>query len=446
MESRVAAPDLRHAILPLSGSVRDHDALLEAIGDTAVVLIGEATHGTHEFYETRAEITKRLIAEKDFTAVCVEGDWPDAYRVNRYVRGANDDLEAVDSLEGFKRFPTWMWRNADVLNFVGWLREYNDACPAGGRRKAGFYGLDLYSLYASIEAVLGYLERVDPRTAALARRYYECLEPFSAHPERYGMATFSGLHPSCRNDVIDALLAIQRNAAQYARLDGQVAEDQFFYAEQNARIVANAERYYRAMFDDSISTWNLRDAHMIDTLERLTVHLARHQGPTKAVVWAHNSHVGSAGATSMALRRETNIGELARDRYGERCVSVGFTTFSGRVTAASDWHAPEEHKRVVPARTDSYEYVFHTLGVPNFALPLREYRPELRGLPPQARERAIGVVYRPETELQSHYFHARLIDQFDAVYHFDETTAVQPLERSALWHEGELPETYPTGE
>jgi erythromycin esterase-like protein len=445
VESRVAA-SLSDAAIALTGDPRDHDVLFDMIGDAPIVLIGEATHGTHEFYHMRAELTKRLIAEKAFSAVCIEGDWPDAYRVNRYVRGANDDAEAVDALAGFRRFPTWMWRNADVLDFVGWLREYNDFCPTSSRPKVGFYGLDLYSMYASIDAVLEYLDRIDPGAAASARRRYECLEVYAEEPERYGVAAAYGLEPQCREQVLTALLDIQRMAATYARLDGRVAEDQYFYAEQNARIVANAERYYRAMIDYSASTWNLRDEHMTDTLERLLHHLARERGRAKAVVWAHNSHVGTADATSMGLRGETNIGALSRHRYGEDCVAIGFSTYAGSVTAASDWHAPEEHKRVLPARSDSYEYIFHSLGIARFWVPLRPHRPYLRGLPVEARERAIGVIYRPDTELQSHYFHARLIDQFDAIYHFDVTRAVIPLERSGLWREGEPPETYPTGE
>jgi erythromycin esterase-like protein len=446
MESRVTAVNLRDALIALTGSPHDNDRLFEMIAEAPVVLIGEATHGTHEFYRTRCELTKRLIAEKGFNAICIEGDWPDAYRVNRYVRGADDDVEAVDSLSGFRRFPTWMWRNADVLDFIGWLREYNDFCNTSVRPKVGFYGLDLYSMYASIEEVLRYLDRVDPAAAARARLQYACLGDFSEHPERYGFAVGAGMHPSCRDDVLAALLEIQRKASQYARLDGRVAEDQYFYAEQNARIVANAERYYSAMIDASISTWNMRDLHMIDTLDRLMQHLSRHQTATKAVVWAHNSHVGNADATGMSLRQETNLGALAHLRYGRNCFAIGFTTYAGSVTAASDWHAPEEHKRVVPARYDSYEHLFHRLGVPRFWVPLRTYRPHLDGLPLQARERAIGVVYRPDTELQSHYFNANLIQQFDAVYHFDVTRAVQPLERSALWTEGEPPEAYPSGE
>ena len=435
--------DLRQAIRPLHGSIHDIDPLLALVGDAPFVFLGEATHGTHDFYRMRAEITKRLVAEKGFSAVCIEGDWPDAYRVNRYVRGADDDAEAVESLGGFRRFPTWMWRNAEVLDFASWLREFNDRCGELPRPKVGFYGLDLYSMYASIDAVIGYLEKIDPEAAAAARRRYACLERFEERPEEYGFA--SRLHPSCREDVIEQLRDIQRHASSYARLDGRVAADQYFYAEQNARVVAQAENYYRAMLDESISTWNLRDGHMIDTLDRLVHHLSQHQGVTKAVVWAHNSHVGNAQATAMSRRGETNIGALARARFGEDSVLVGFTTHSGTVTAASNWHAAEERKRVRPAHPDSYEHLFHATHVPQFYLPLRQYRPILEGLPQGALERAIGVIYRPETELQSHYFAARLIDQFDAIYHYDESRAVEPLERSAIWERGEVPETYPEG-
>lgn len=434
----------RGVITRLEETDRRYDGLLDLIGDAPFVLLGEATHGTHEFYRTRAEITKRLISEKGFTAVCIEGDWPDAYRVNRFVRGTDDDAEAVESLAGFKRFPTWMWRNAEVLDFVSWLREHNDRVPSG-ERKAGFYGLDLYSLYASIDAVVTYLERVDPEAARRAKERYACLERFEERTDAYAYAVFVGLHPSCRKEVLDQLLEIQRRAATYAKLDGRVAEDEYFYAEQNARIVANAEEYYGTMLDREVSSWNLRDEHMVDTLVRLTQHLGRAAGRVKAVVWAHNSHVGDAGRTTMKDRGETNIGELMRKRFGSDAILVGFTTYTGTVTAASDWYAPEERKRVRPARDDSYEGLFHRFESPEFYLPLRPHRPQLRGLPPGMLERAIGVVYRPDTELVSHYFGANLLYQFDAVFHFDTTRAVEPLEHTALWETGEVPETYPTG-
>ncbi len=444
MVHSVVGKPLSEKLVPLQSAPQDFDPLLGLIGDAQYVLLGEATHGTHEFYRTRAEITKRLIVERGFTAVCIEGDWPDAYRVNRFVHATGEDSEAAEALGGFKRFPTWMWRNAEVLDFVSWLREHNDRVPVGDR-KGGFYGLDLYSMYASIDAVVRYLERIDPQAADRARQRYACLERFEEQPEAYGYALYAGLHPSCRSEVLSELLEIQRRASQYAKLDGRIAEDEYFYAEQNARVVADAEEYYGAMLDEGVSSWNIRDMHMVETLVRLTQHLSRHIGRAKAVVWAHNSHVGDANMTSMGARHETNIGALMRQRFGEDPILVGFTTYTGTVTAASDWHAPEERKYVRPARPDSYEALFHEYEVPRFYLPLRPSRPHSDGFPEDRRERAIGVVYRPETELLSHYFRANLILQFDAVFHFDTSRAVEPLERTELWITGEVPETYPTG-
>ena len=444
--ARSVVTRFRDTLVPLTGSAADTAALFASIAEARAISIGEASHGTHEFYRERSEMTKKLIAEHGVTAVCIEGDWPDAYRVNRFVRGATDDEEAVLALGGFLRFPTWMWRNAEVLDFVSWLREYNDSARRTGRDPVGFYGLDLYSMYASIEAVLQYLGNVDPPAQARARDRYACLDPYAERPEEYGVAVAHGLSASCRNDVLVQLREIQQQAARYARHDGIAAEDEYFYAEQNARIVAGAERYYRAMLDDTISTWNLRDIHMVDTLDRLMAHLARHGRKQKAVLWAHNSHIGDARATSMVLRHETNVGALLRDRFGREAASIGMLTYGGTVTAAADWHAPAERKIVRPARTDSYEYFFHEQKVPRFWVPLRAHRPRLEGLPEWARERAIGVVYRPETELQSHYFTANLLGQFDAVLHFDRTRAVEPLERGALWVAGEPPETFPSGE
>jgi erythromycin esterase-like protein len=262
---------IREAAHPLTGSLQDYDPLMLLVGDARLVLLGEASHGTHEFYRERAQITKRLIAEKGFTAVAVEADWPDAYRVNRYVRGEGNDAEAVDALAGFKRFPAWMWRNADVLDFAGWLRAHNEGLPPAGR-KVGFYGLDLYSLHASIEAVLGYLDKVDPEGASRARYRYGCFEHFGEDPQQYGYQTGFGLTPSCQREVVNQLVELQRRAAEYARRDGRVAEDDFFYAEQNARLVKNAEEYYRTMFRGRASSWNLRDRHMAETLHALLAH------------------------------------------------------------------------------------------------------------------------------------------------------------------------------
>ncbi|HEV8552330.1 MAG TPA: erythromycin esterase family protein [Casimicrobiaceae bacterium] len=433
---------LREAAHGLAGTVADYDPLLKLIGDARFVLLGEASHGTHDFYDQRAQITKRLIEEKGFTAVAVEADWPDAYRVNRYVRGASNDSDSEEALSGFRRFPTWMWRNADVLDFVGWLRERNDAFSPGAT-KAGFYGLDLYSLHASIEAVLNYLYKVDPDAARRARYRYSCFDHFGEDTQAYGYAANFGLAESCEEEALGQLIELQQRAAAYASRDGRVADDEFFFAEQNARLVKNAEEYYRSMFRGRVESWNRRDAHMAETLEALAAHLESRGGVAKIVVWEHNSHLGDARATEIGEAGEFNVGQLVRERYAGESVLVGFTTHHGTVTAASNWDAPAERKRVRPGLPGSYEALFHEVAIPRFMLDLRNGDPA-ESLREPRLERAIGVIYRPETERQSHYFHARLADQFDAVLHFDETRAVEPLERVAA-PSGEVAETFPTG-
>ncbi len=427
---------------PLSGATTDYDPLLRLVGDAHVVLLGEATHGTHEFYRERAQITKRLIQELGFNAVAVEGDWPDAYRVNRFVRGESGDPSAEAALGDFKRFPQWMWRNADVLDFVGWLRESNDALTANAQ-KVGFYGLDLYSLHASIEAVVRYLDRVDPEAAARARRRYACFDHFGG-TEGYAFATGVGMSASCEREVVEQLVDLRRNAASYASRNGSIPRDEAFYASENARLVRNAEAYYRAMFEGPATTWNLRDSHMAETLRSLQGHLSAAGRVAKIVVWAHNSHVGDARATEMGQSGEWNIGQLARASYGDDAILIGFTTYDGTVTAASNWDAPAERKNVRPALPASYESLFYEIDCPRFFLTLRD-KAAIAALDEPRLERAIGVIYLPESERRSHYFHARLAHQFDAVIHFDRTRAVEPLEKSAAWITGEIPETYPTG-
>ena len=436
---------VREAVHPLTGATSDYDPLMQLIGDARFVLLGEATHGTHEFYWARAEITKRLITEKGFVAVAVEADWPDAYRVNRYVRGINDDATARDALAGFKRFPIWMWRNTDVLDFIEWLRTHNTSLPPD-TRKTGFYGLDLYSLHASIEAVISYLEKVDPEAAKRARYRYSCFEHFGEDTQAYGYAAGFNLSKSCEDEVVAQLIELQQHTSDYAKRDGRVAEDEFFYAEQNARLAKDAEEYYRTMFSGRVSSWNLRDRHMAETLEALVAHLGREGGDTKVVVWAHNSHVGDARATSMGSEGELNVGQLVRERHGSEAVLVGYSTYTGTVTAASDWGAPMERKRVRPALPGSYEALSHQTGLSNFLLPLRNVGKAAKALRGPRLERAIGVIYLPQTERTSHYFHARLPEQFDAVLHFDETRAVEPLDRTTQWEAGEteVPETYPS--
>jgi len=433
---------VREAAQPLTGPVRDYDPLMDLIGDARFALLGEASHGTHEFYRERAQITKRLITEKGFTAVAVEADWPDAYRVNRFARGVSDDADAIQALADFRRFPTWMWRNTDVVEFVEWLRAHNGARPPSASG-VGFYGLDLYSLRASMEAVLRYLEKVDPDAAKRARARYACFDHVGGDTQAYGYLAVSGLARSCEDEVVSQLVELQGRAADYVRRDGRLAEDELFYAEQNARLVKDAEAYYRAVFLAEVPSWNLRDRHMVETLDALVAHLERRDDRAKIVVWAHNSHLGEARATEMRQRGELNVGQLVRERYGRDAVLVGFTTHHGTVTAASDWGGPAERKRVRPALPGSYEAMFHATEVARFLLACRDDDKVSEGLRDPGLERAIGVIYRPDTERGSHYFYARLPDQFDAVLHFDETRAVEPLERTAEWDAGELPETFP---
>lgn len=443
------AVDVRLAAQPLTGLAADYDRLLAMVGEARFVLIGEATHGTHQFYRERAHITQRLIEEKGFAALAVEADWPDAYRVNRFVRGIGGDTFAHEALADFKRFPTWMWRNTVVAEFVDWLREHNDSLPKDGAR-AGFYGLDLYSLRSSMNAVLRFLDEADPQAAKHARERYACFDRFGPDDQVYGFLTASGATPSCKEQVIELVLELQKNAAAYVGRTPRIDEDEVFYAEQNARLVKNAEQYYRTMFMRGESSWNVRERHMMETLQALAGHLERRSLPPKIVVWAHNSHLGDARATERGWRRgEINLGQLVRQAYGREALLAGFTTSHGTVTAASDWNEPAQRKTVSQALAGSYESLFHDTKLERFLLDLRTGNDATRGLRTSRLERAIGVVYRPRTERVSHYFRAELPAQFDVVLHFDETRAVEPLERTAGWEKGEakgdLPETYPSG-
>jgi erythromycin esterase-like protein len=432
--------DLRAFAHVLDGTLADHDALLDAVGSATFVLLGEASHGTHDFYHERAQITKRLVTEKGFSAIAVEADWPDAYRVNRYVRCEGDDRDANAALSGFERFPTWMWRNTVVLDFVEWLREANSARTPENR--TGFFGLDLYSLFNSMEAVVKYLDQVDPEAATRARYRYSCFEHFGEDSQAYGYAASFDLSRSCEDEAVNQLVDMQRRAMEYLK---QTRGDDSFDAEQNARLVKNAEEYYRSMFRGRQSSWNLRDTHMAGTIDALVSYLARRGREPKVVVWAHNSHLGDARATEMGARGELNVGQLVRQRYGAEAFLVGFTTYTGTVTAATDWDDPGERKRVRPALPESYELGFHETGIPRFFVDLRGAALNTPIMSKPRLERAIGVIYRPETERVSHYFRADMPRQFDAVYHFDETKAVEPLELPERWHDGEPPETYPTG-
>lgn len=438
-----AVKAINAAAQPLAGNERDYDGLLDLIGDARFVLLGEATHGTHEFYAERARITQRLIRDKDFGAVAVEADWPDAYRVNCYVRSQGRDATAAQALAGFKRFPSWMWRNTDVADFTGWLRGHNAALPAPVR--VGFYGLDLYSLFTSIEEVLRYLDRVDPAAARDARARYACFDHFDEDSQAYAYATGFALSESCEKGAVTQLSQLQNSAAQYMASGVSDPDDAFFYAQQNARLVMNAEKYYRTMFRGRVASWNLRDSHMADTLDALALHLSRGRGaPVKIVVWAHNSHLGDARATESRQLGEWNLGQLSRENYpGETCL-VGFSTYEGTVTAASRWDGKAERKDVLPALPDSYEALLHQAQAANFVLPLTAGSAAARALAERRLERAIGVLYIPATERESHYFFASLSRQFDALVHIDRGTAVVPLEADSA-PGAEVPETYPSG-
>jgi erythromycin esterase-like protein len=437
---------IREAAVRLKGDLRDYDRLLDEVGDARYVLIGDGTHGTDEFYRERALITRRLVAERGFTAVAVEADWPDAYRANRYARGLTSDQSAEEALGDFQRFPTWMWRNEPVVEFLHWLREYNDTHHEPWSA-VGFYGLDLYSLHASTAEVVNYLQARDPEAAARARARYACFERANGgDAQLYGYLAAGSPDLSCEKEVVEQLVELLEARGEYAAEDAALAEDEFFFAEQNARLARNAEAYYRTMYRGGVSSWNLRDQHMAQTLEALDAHLSqRLDSEARIVVWAHNSHLGDARATSMGRAGEWNLGQLVREAHPHESFLVGFTTYDGEVTAANDWDGPPERRRVRPALPDSYEALFHRAGVERFYLSLRDPGEALGGLSEERLERMIGVLYRPRTERQSHYFHCGLLRQFDAVVHLDRTSALRPLEVDALWTRGEAPETYPFG-
>jgi len=413
----------------------DHDAFgaaFDRFGDATVVLLGEATHGTSEFYRARAAITRRLIERHGFTIVAVEADWPDAARIDDYCRHQAPRPRLGDP---FVRFPTWMWRNTEVLAFADWLRGHNAALPESER--ASFHGLDIYSLSESIHAVLAYLDRTDPQAAEDARRRYSCLTPWQDEPAEYGRAVLQGRMAGCEAGAVAQLRALLEDRLELLDHDGEA----WFDAAQNARIVRAAEHYYRAMYLSSAESWNLRDRHMFQTLQALMTHRGH---DAKAVVWAHNSHVGNAAATAMGWRGEFNIGELVRMAHGDEAALIGFGTDTGTVAAADDWGGEMRVMQVRPARPDSHEHAFRRTGI---ARSLTEWRSPgredlARALSVPLLERAIGVVYRPQTELLSHYFDAVLSEQFDAWVWFEQTRAVTPIGRE---RPSGSPETWPFG-
>jgi len=429
------------AARPVEGA-HGYDALVERAANAQIVLVGEASHGTEEFYAVRAEITRQLVEDKGFRLVLLEADWPDVLRAHRWARGETTERDVGTALGDFKRFPPWMWRNTAMTSFITWLRDWNLAHP---QEKCGLFGMDLYSMHASMALVLDYLETVDPYAAKRARQRYACFDDYGESPQRYAMAATIGRGESCEAEVVAQMAELRRRYGSLVTAHDPRSEEEYFYAEQNARLVKNAEAYYRSMFRGRDNSWNLRDAHMTETLVALLGHYGKNGATPKAVVWAHNSHLGDARATDMARRGEWNVGQLARELFGDRVYSIGFSTFAGHVTAARDWGDPAERRRVRPALHGSCEDLMHSTGIPAFWLDLREASEATKVLDSPRLQRAIGVIYRPETERQSHYFHASVSAQFDAMVHLDITHALEPLERTSDWDEAELPETFPEG-
>lgn len=432
--------------LPLSGTDRDFDAIIEAARGKSLVLIGESTHGTSEFYRARERLTRRLISELGFAGVAVEADWPDAFAINRHVWNLQPDQPEQQVLAAFERFPAWLWANREVLEFVRWLARFNrtPARADAGLRPVGFYGLDLYSLRSSIRAVITYLERVDPPAAVRARERYSCMDHFLQDPQLYGQKADSGFSRSCEQALAEQLQDMQTRALQRLEGLGLLADEHRFHVEQNARLVRNAGEYYRAMFRGRPGSWNLRENHMFETLQALRDHLSHQLGePAALVVWAHNSHVGNAEATGMVERREASLGQMARQVYGDKALLVGFSTASGEVTAAAHWDGPAETMALNPPLPGSHEALFQQVPQEAFLLDLRNGTLAAQLGEPRV-QRSVGVVYRPESERESHYLSSRLPQQFDFLLHFQRTHGIEPLiERTPA--SGELGATWPSG-
>lgn len=417
---------LNKEAIPLFDEKHKFSKLIEEIGDARFVLLGEATHGTEEFYLARIEITKRLIEEKGFMAVAIEGDWPDVYSVHRYLQGVGDIHAESESLSQFTRFPTWMWRNTTIPPFLRWLREFNDNLPAV--KKIGFYGLDLYSLYTSIDAVIYYLSKIDPQAALQAKQRYACFDHIRGEPQEYGMLISMGLKKSCVKEVIEQIVDLSNNVFKYLGNDGFDAQEEYFYAAQNARLIKNAEKYYRSMFEGHVTSWNNRDTHMFETITQIASHLeSRFNKAAKLIIWAHNSHLGDARATEMGAQGEINVGQLIRERYPRESYGVGFSTYQGTVMAASSWGTPGECKPLLPGLSGSYEELFHDMTHDNFHLILRGNEQLSHYLHLERLQRAVGVVYLPQTQRLSHYYYTNLPKQFDSIIHFDNTHGVKPL-------------------
>jgi erythromycin esterase-like protein len=417
-DTAIGLADLTAAARPLGhGGL---DPLVGKAGGADFVLIGEASHGTRDFYELRADITRRLIREHGFTVIALEADWPDTLRLHEYSIGSPGDANALEALEGFRRFPRWMWRNETMLRFLDWLREWNRPLA---ERQVGIFGMDLYSLHASIREVLAFLDKKDAAAAARARKRYACFDHFGGDPQEYGYRTARRGEEGCEDEVVSQLIEMRRRMAE--------GDDNDFFALQNAKVVADAEQYYRAMFRGRDDSWNLRDAHMEDTVRALARHYQAGGRDAKVIVWAHNSHLGDARATEMGRRGEWNLGQLLKQRPGSKVFNIGFSTYTGTVTAAHDWDGEPEAMEVLPGLPGSYEHLFHRVGKDGFWIDLDEASAGVEFLQQPRLQRAIGVIYRPETERISHYFHSKLPAQFDALVHIDRTTAIRPLDDEA---------------
>lgn len=420
-----------------------YTVLLDKIGDAQLVLMGEASHGTAEFYEARARLSQLLIQKKNFQSIAIEGDWTSAYQVHLYLQGRGLAQQTVAALAHFRSFPAWMWRNKTVLQFLHWLRHYND--KAAEVKKVGFYGLDLYCLHEALQAVLDYLNQHDPTAAQKARERYACFDHGTVDPQNYGYLVNLALKKPCVKAVTEQLLDMQRLAFAHLHERSIHEQEALFYTLQNARLIKNAEHYYRALFESPEQTWNIRDQHMAETLENLITHLsARQEQRAKVIIWAHNSHIGDARATEMSARHEVNLGQLVRERFNTSSFLLGFSTYEGTVTAAAAWGAKAEIKKVNPGLAESYEALFHLLQHKNFFLPLRPESDLSHLLKLSRLQRAIGVIYLPERERMSHYFFTRLPYQFDGLIHLDQTHAVEALEAASVTSM-DLPETYPEG-
>lgn len=438
--------DIAEYFYPIKNQPDDFDIIIEFIADSSLVLMGEATHGTHEFYKTRIELTKRLILEKGFNTIAIEGDFPDAYRINRYINFQGSDKSSKESLSDFKRFPAWMWRNEEMITFIDWLYTFNKSQPKN--KRVSFYGLDLYSLTKSVAVIIDTLEKIDPKEAQKARKHYKCFDLYQDAQE-YGYFASNFADKSCRDEVIAQLKEMKQKDVDFFKYDNLDPLEEKFYVDQNALVVKNAELYYRSLFNTSGSfSWNIRDKHMMETAMQIEKYNHAAQRGHKMVVWAHNSHVGDARATQMASYAELNLGQLAKEYYGSQAISIGFTTYTGTVSAASAWGGNVERKYVRPALDTSIEAFFHSVGLKNFiVIPKKD--PALYNLfdHDDYLERAIGVIYLPESERQSHYFYAQLSKQFDVIIHYDITHAIKPLDITTEWKKGEenMPETFPFG-